>query len=66
MPSENRPRNDPTQARISGRTPQPARRVADRARGTVAGVDPLADDLREIEDDAIRALKRLVDAEGRL
>jgi hypothetical protein len=28
-----------------------------------AGIDDLAGDLREIEDDAIRALKRLVDAE---
>lgn len=28
-----------------------------------AGVDQLASQLREIEDDAIRALKRLVDAE---
>jgi hypothetical protein len=28
-----------------------------------AGVDALADDLREIEDDAIRALRRLVEAE---
>jgi type II secretory pathway predicted ATPase ExeA len=28
-----------------------------------AGVDHLATDLRELEDDAIRALKRLVDAE---
>jgi hypothetical protein len=29
----------------------------------LAGVEDLAGDLREIEDDAIRALKRLVDAE---
>jgi hypothetical protein len=28
-----------------------------------AGLDDLASDLREIEDDAIRALRRLVDAE---
>jgi DNA repair exonuclease SbcCD ATPase subunit len=28
-----------------------------------AGIDDLASELREIEDDAIRALKRLVDAE---
>jgi hypothetical protein len=28
-----------------------------------AGIDDLATDLREVEDDAIRALKRLVDAE---
>jgi hypothetical protein len=28
-----------------------------------AGVDELARDLRDVEDDAIRALKRLVDAE---
>jgi hypothetical protein len=28
-----------------------------------AGIDDLASDLREIEDDAIRSLKRLVDAE---
>jgi hypothetical protein len=28
-----------------------------------SGIDDLATDLREVEDDAIRALKRLVDAE---